>query len=54
MPAYYAMHARAHFARYGTAEEDLPLIRFKDTKYGTLNEKAVYRKQLTLEQCINS
>ncbi len=54
MPAYYAMHARAHFARYGTAEEDLALIRVKATKYGTLNEKAVYRKQLTLEQCINS
>jgi acetyl-CoA C-acetyltransferase len=29
MPAYYAMHARAHFHRYGTKEEDLALIRVK-------------------------
>ncbi|MGI5823036.1 MAG: beta-ketoacyl synthase N-terminal-like domain-containing protein, partial [Dethiobacteria bacterium] len=26
MPAYYAMHARAHFAQYGSSEEDLALI----------------------------
>lgn len=30
MPAYYAMHARAHFKRYGTTEEDLALIRVDD------------------------
>jgi acetyl-CoA C-acetyltransferase len=54
MPAYYAMHARAHFARYGTTEEDLALIRVKSSKYGALNEKAVYRKEVTLEQVMTS
>ena len=54
MPAYYAMHARAHFARYGSTEKDLALIRVKAAKYGTLNEKAVYRKGVELEQCLNS
>ena len=54
MPAYYAMHARGHFDRYGTTEEDLALIRVKATSYGKINEKAVYRKELTVEQCLES
>jgi acetyl-CoA C-acetyltransferase len=54
MPANYAMHARAHFARYGSTEKDLALIRLKAAKYGALNEKAVYRKGLDLDQCLNA
>ena len=49
MPAYYAMYARAHMARYGTTSEDLALIRVKAATYGQINEKAVYRKAVTLE-----
>ncbi len=49
MPAYYAMHAQAHMARYGTTSEDLALIRVKSATYGQGNEKAVYRKGVTLE-----
>jgi acetyl-CoA C-acetyltransferase len=49
MPAYYAMHAQAHMAKYGTTQEDLALIRVKAATYGQLNEKAVYRKPVTLE-----
>lgn len=54
MPAYYAMHARAHFAKYGSSNEDLALIRVKAAKYGALNEKAVYRKGVEPEQYFNS
>lgn len=54
MPAYYAMHARGHFAKYGTTEEDLALIRVKAASYGVLNEKAVYRKPVTLEQAMEA
>jgi len=50
MPAYYAMYARAHMAAYGTTLEDLALIRVKSSVYGKLNEKAVYRKEVTLPQ----
>ncbi len=50
MPAYYAMYARAHMAEYGTTEEDLALIRIKAATYGQMNEKAVYRKPVTMEQ----
>jgi len=49
MPAYYAMYARAHMAKYGTRPDDLALIRVKAATYGQLNEKAVYRKPVTLE-----
>jgi acetyl-CoA C-acetyltransferase len=49
MPAYYAMHARAHMAKYGTTLEDLARIRVKAATYGQLNEKAMYRKPVTLE-----
>lgn len=46
MPSYYAMHARGHMAKYGTTQDDLALIRFKSSKYGALNEKAMIRKPL--------
>jgi acetyl-CoA C-acetyltransferase len=49
MPAYYAMYARAHMAQYGTTPEDLALIRVKASTYGQINEKAVYRKAVTME-----
>jgi acetyl-CoA C-acetyltransferase len=49
MPAYYAMYARAHMAKYGTTPEDLALIRVKASTYGQINEKAVYRKAVALE-----
>jgi acetyl-CoA C-acetyltransferase len=49
MPAYYAMYARAHMAKYGTTPQDLALIRVKAATYGQINEKAVYRKAVTLE-----
>ena len=54
MPAYYAMHARAHFQRYGTTEEDLALIRVKAATYGMINKKAVYQKGVTIEQVLTS
>jgi len=49
MPAYYAMYAQAHMAKYGTRPEDLALIRVKASTYGQINEKAVYRKAVSLE-----
>ncbi|MFH1242001.1 MAG: acetyl-CoA acetyltransferase [Pseudomonadota bacterium] len=48
MPAYYAMFARGHMETYGTTLDDLALIRVKAATYGQLNEKAVYRKPVTL------
>ncbi len=49
MPAYYAMFAQAHMDKYGTTHEDLAAIRVKAATYGQLNEMAVYRKPVTME-----
>jgi acetyl-CoA C-acetyltransferase len=49
MPAYYAMYTRAHMEKYGTTPEDLARIRVKAATYGQLNERAVYRKPVTLD-----
>ena len=49
MPAYYAMYARGHMAKYGTTLEDLALIRVKAATYAQINEKAVYRKPVTFD-----
>jgi acetyl-CoA C-acetyltransferase len=54
MPAGYAMYARAHMAEYGTGEEDLALIRVKNSSYGAANPKATYRKALSFEEIMAS
>jgi len=54
MPAGYAMYARAHMAKYGTTEEQLAKVRVKNSYYGAANPKANYRKELSLEDILNS
>ena len=49
MPAYYAMYAKAHMETYGTTPDDLALIRQKAATYGQINDRAVYRKPVTLD-----
>src|SRR5438093_7953556 len=34
MPAYYAMYATAHIAKYGTTEEEMALVPVKNRNYG--------------------
>lgn len=50
MPAYYALHARAHMEHYGTTLEDLARIRVKAGTYGPMNPLAVYQKPVSPEQ----
>jgi acetyl-CoA C-acetyltransferase len=54
MPAYYAMYARGHMEKYGTTLEDLALIRVKASTYGQINDKAVYRKPVSMEMFSDS
>jgi acetyl-CoA C-acetyltransferase len=49
MPAYYAMYANAHMAKYGTTSDDLARIRVKAATYGQINDRAVYRKPVTFD-----
>lgn len=54
MPAYYAMHARAHMNRYGTTEEQFALVSVKNHKYGAKNPYAMFQKELTMEDVMKS
>jgi len=54
MPAGYAMYARGHMAAYGTTEEQFAKVRVKNSSYGAKNPKANYRKELTLDDILNS
>ena len=49
MPAYYAMYAKAYMEKYGLTHDDLAMVRVKSSTYGQINEKAVYRKEVTLD-----
>jgi acetyl-CoA C-acetyltransferase len=54
MPAAFAMFASAHMAEYGTTEEQMAKVRVKNSMCGALNEKAVFRKKITVEDVMNS
>ncbi len=54
MPAYYAMYATAHMARYGTTEEDMAAVTVKNRKYGTKNTKAMFQKPVSIEDVLKS
>ncbi|MEM3579073.1 MAG: thiolase domain-containing protein [Candidatus Bathyarchaeia archaeon] len=53
-PAYYALYASAHMAKYGTKEEHLAMAAVKAHKYGAMNPKAHFQRQITLEEALNS
>jgi len=54
MPAYYAMFARAHMDEYGTTEEQLAKVKVKSGKYSVMNPKAMYQKEVTVEEVLDS
>jgi len=53
-PAYYAMHATAHMARFGTTEEDLARVAVKNHRYGAMNPVAHFQREITLEDALGS
>ena len=54
MPAYFGMVASAQMAKYGTTAEQLAKIRVKSSIYGELNDKAIFRKRVSLEDVLAS
>jgi acetyl-CoA C-acetyltransferase len=52
MPAYYALYAQAYIEAHGLTLDDLAKVRVKAATYGQINEKAVYRRPITLEDFI--
>jgi acetyl-CoA C-acetyltransferase len=53
-PAYYALYASSHMAKYGTKEEHLAKVAVKAHKYGAMNPKAHFQRAITLEDALKS
>jgi len=53
-PAYYALYATAHMARFGTTEEDLALVAVKNHKYASMNPIAHLQNRITVEDVLSS
>jgi acetyl-CoA C-acetyltransferase len=54
MPGYFAMYANAHMNKYGTTEENLAQVAVKNYHYGSKNPKAMFQKEITLEEALTS
>jgi acetyl-CoA C-acetyltransferase len=50
----YALCGQAHMAKYGTTAEQMAKVRVKNSHYGAKNPKATFRKELTLDDILNS
>ncbi len=53
-PGVFALIARAHMAKYGTTEEQMAAVAVKNHRHGTMNPKAQFQKEITLEQVLKS
>ncbi len=53
-PAYYALYAVAHMNRYGTTEEDMARVAVKAHRYGSMNPRAQFQKEISLEKALSS
>lgn len=53
-PGLYAMIARAHMEQFGTTREQLAAVAVKNHRNGAKNPNAQYRKEVTMEQVMNS
>jgi len=53
-PIQFACRATRHMAEYGTTEEQFARVSVKNHKHGVLNPYAMYQKELTMEEILNS
>src|SRR5215472_15591584 len=53
-PGVFALIARAHMDKYGTTEQQMAHVAVKNHRHGTLNPKAQFRKEITLETVLKS
>jgi acetyl-CoA C-acetyltransferase len=53
-PGVFALVARAHMAKYGTTEEQMAAVAVKNHKHGTLNPKAQFQKEITIDMVMKS
>lgn len=53
-PALYALMAQAHMGKYGTTREQLASVAVKNHYHASLNEKAQYPMEISVEQVLAS
>ncbi len=53
-PGLYAMIAKAHMHRYGTTREQLAMVSVKNHHNGSLNPKAQFQGEITVDKVINA
>jgi acetyl-CoA C-acetyltransferase len=53
-PSYWAMRARRHMEEYGTTDLQIAKIAYKNHKNSVHNPYAMYQKEFTLEEILNS
>ncbi len=53
-PGLYAMIAQAHMHRYGTTRQQLAAVSVKNHHNGSLNPKAQFQNEITIEQVIKA
>lgn len=53
-PGLYAMIARAHMHQYGTTRKQLAMVSVKNHRNGSLNPKAQFPGEITVDQVVNA
>lgn len=53
-PSYWSMRAMRHMHDYGTTEEQIALVAYKNHKNSVHNPNAMYRKEFSLEEILAS
>ncbi|MCU1460526.1 MAG: Acetyl-CoA C-acetyltransferase [Acidimicrobiales bacterium] len=53
-PTYFALYARRRMALYGATDEDFAQVKVKNARHGLGNPNARYRKEVTLEEVLES
>ncbi len=51
-PGYYAFYANRHMHEFGTTHEQMLKVAVKNHHYGAMNEKAMFRKEITIEKAL--
>jgi len=53
-PSYWAMNARRHMHEYGTTEEQIAKVAYKNHANSVYNPNAMYQKKFTMEEIMGS
>jgi len=53
-PGYYALYATRHMYEFKTKKEQMAMVAVKNHHYGTMNPKALFQKEVTIERCLSS